>query len=142
MNNFWKSWLTVWAWAVVLFGAVLAAFAFTATDGLARAVFTLFGNPVPDAPDNLHRFAVGLMGCVTVGWGLTLMAAHKAAFQLTGDAAASIWKSLLVTALVWYFIDSGVSIATGYAMNAVSNTLFIGLYLVALFKSGALKGAS
>jgi hypothetical protein len=141
MSSFWKNWLTVWAWGVVVFGAVLAAFAFAPTDGLARAVFTLFGNPVPDAPDNLHRFAVGLMGCVTVGWGLTFMAAHKAAFHLSGKAAASVWKSLLIAAVIWYVIDSWISVATGYAMNAVSNTLLIGLYLIALVKSGVLKGA-
>jgi hypothetical protein len=140
MDKFWQNWLSAWAVFVALFGLVLAGGAFAATDGLTQMLFTLFGNPLPTDIDQHHRFAIGLMGAVTMGWGLTYWGAFKALFALEPVKAAPIWRYTLFAALVWYGVDSTISIATGFWMNAVSNTIVIALLLIPLVKSGAMKG--
>jgi hypothetical protein len=140
MSKFWQNWFGAWAFLVTIFGLVLAAGAFAATDGLTAALFALFGNPLPADIDSHHRFAIGLMGAVTMGWGLTFWAAFKALFALDTATAAPIWRNLLGVALLWYVVDSGISIATSFWMNAVSNTIVMLLFLIPLFKSGATKG--
>jgi hypothetical protein len=140
MNKFWQNWMSAWAIIVVLFGLVLAAGAFEATDDLTRATFTLFGNPIPETPDSLHRFAIGLMGAVTLGWGLTYFVTFKALWKLDAKTAAPLWRMILFTSLIWYVVDSSISCATGYSMNALSNTvLMIGL-LIPILKSRAISG--
>jgi hypothetical protein len=139
MDKHWRNWFSAWAIFVALFGLVLAGGAFAATDGLTAALFALFGNPLPADIDAHHRFAIGLMGAVTLGWGLTFYGAFKALFALDPATAAPVWRYLLGVALLWYVVDSGISIATGFWMNAVSNTIVTLLFLIPLFKSGAMK---
>ena len=57
MDKVWQNWLSAWAILVTVFGLVLAAGAFAATDGLTAMLFTLFGNPLPTDLDAHHRFA-------------------------------------------------------------------------------------
>ena len=139
MGKVWQNWLSAWAILVTAFGLVLAGGAFAATDGLTTMLFTLFGNPLPADIDPHHRFAIGLMGAVTMGWGLTYFGAFKALYALDPAAAAPIWRYLLFAGLVWYVIDSTISVATGFWMNAVSNTILIVLFLFPLVKSGAMR---
>jgi hypothetical protein len=140
MQIFWQKWLLCWAGFVTVFGLVLAGGAFAATDGLTQMLFSLFGNPLPADMDHHHRFAIGLMGAVTMGWGLTYWGAFKALFALEPATAAPIWRWMLVASLIWYVVDSTISIATGIWMNAVSNTIVIMLLMIPLVKSGALSG--
>lgn len=139
MSDFWKNWLTVWAWGVILFGAALAGFAFEASSGFTRFFFGLIGNPVADEPGQHMRFAMGLIGCITMGWGITFMAAFKAAHMLTGEAAASVWRLTTAAVVIWYVIDSSISAATGFPLNAVSNTALLALFLIPIRASGVLK---
>ena len=140
MGKVWQNWLSAWAILVTVFGLVLAGGAFAATDGLTTMLFTLFGNPLPADIDAHHRFAIGLMGAVTMGWGLTYFGAFKALHALDAATAAPIWRYMLFASFVWFAIDSTISIATGFWMNAVSNTVLIVLFLIPLVKSGAMRG--
>ncbi len=139
MTGFWQNWLRLWAWGVIIFGVALAGGAFAATDGAIRALFDLLGNAFPAEPDAHHRFSLGLMGAVSIGWGLTLLGIFGAIFGLAKDAAISFWRAVLAGTLGWYAIDGCISIATGFALNLVPNTLLLALLLIALFKSGALR---
>lgn len=138
MTSFWQNWLKLWAWGVIIFGVALASGAFAATDALVRPIFDLLGNPFPTEPDAHHRFSLGLMGAVSIGWGMTLLGVFKAIFGLTRDSAAPFWRAVLVATLGWYVIDGYISYATGFALNIVSNTLLVAFLLIPLFKSGAL----
>jgi hypothetical protein len=140
MSLFHQKWLTLWGWGVLLFGALLAGFGFAATDGGARMMFDMLGNPVPADPGAHLRFAVGLMGCVTMGWAVTLLAAFKAAWALPTDKAAPVWKLILISAFVWAVPDSIMSVTTGFALNAVSNALLLVLLLIPILRSGVLRG--
>lgn len=137
MTAFWKAWLASWCWIVVVFGAVLTGAASEVTDGPTRLLIAVMNPSIPPQLDPLHRFAIGLMGAVTLGWGLTLRVAIAAAHRL-GDAAGPAWRGLATAVLIWFAIDSMISIATGLALNAVSNAvLTIGL-LIPLSASGVL----
>ena len=140
MGKAWQNWLSAWAILVTVFGLVLAGGAFAATDGLTTMLFALFGNQLPADIDAHHRFAIGLMGAVTMGWGLTYFGAFKALYALDPATATPIWRYLLFAGLVWYVIDSTISVATGFWMNAVSNTVLMVMFLIPLVKSGAMRG--
>jgi len=138
MTGIWKNWMTVWAWGVVAFGALLMTGAFPGVDGLVRDVLVLFGN-LPDGgtilEDRAMRFAVGLMGAVTMGWGLTI------AFLLPAISAAgpSGWRALTLALAIWYVVDGLISVTTGFAANAVSNTALAIAYVIPVLGSGALR---
>ncbi len=142
MSNFWKNWLNLWAWGVILFGIGLAGFAFEASSGFTRLFFGLIGNPLAEEPGQHMRFAMGLIGCITVGWGITFMAAFKGAHLLEAEAAASVWRLITAAVVIWYVIDSAISAATGFPLNAVSNSALLALYLIPIRASGVLKGTS
>ncbi len=138
MSAFWRSWLNVWAWVVIVFGLVLAGGGLDATDGIADAVFVLMGGGAAIEWTPHLRFSVALMGAVTMGWGVTYLALFMAAHRLGGQAAP-VWRLATFGMIVWFVIDSALSVATGFWMNAVSNTgLAIG-YLAPVLASGAMR---
>jgi len=138
MSPFWQSWMKIWCGAVIVFGAVLASGAFPATDGLVRTLYDVLGSQGRPDFDATARFSVGLMGAVTLGWGLTLGAVIDAAHRL-GERAAPVWRMITVGIFVWYVIDGAISIATGFALNAVSNTALLAGYLVPVMASGVMR---
>ena len=139
MTTFHRNWLTIWCLGVGLFGLLLYGAGHAATTGPAAALFALFGNPLPVEPDRYLRFTISLMGAVTFGWAATLYAAFRAAWWLDGAAAAPIWRLITAGVLVWWAIDSAASIATGFGINAVSNTIVLVLFLVPVLASGVLS---
>lgn len=137
MNAFWRGWLNVWSVIVVAFGLVLAGGGLDATDGAVEMLYGVMGPPGGFEWTPHLRFATALMGAVSLGWGLTFFAAFSAAHRL-GDQAGPVWRLLTVAAMVWFVIDSALSVATGFWLNAVSNTgLMIG-YLVPIIATGVL----
>ena len=72
MSQFARNWLDIWCFLVVLFGAVLAGAAWPQTDEPAYRLLSFLNPTVHDTLNDTERFAVGLMGAVTIGWGLTL----------------------------------------------------------------------
>ena len=141
MTGLWKTWITLWCWAVILFGAVLATAGLPALDGIARFAFSTIGG-AEAGPDYFNppgmRFSVALMGAVTLGWGFTILFLLPAIHA----AGAPAWRGLAGAMAIWFVIDSAFSVMTGFPMNAVSNTaLVIGL-LVPLLASGALKSGT
>lgn len=138
MSVFWRNWMTGWCWAVGLFGLVLAGAGLDLTSGPVRVVFALLQGPEALVLNAQMRFSVALMGAVTIGWSITLMAVIKAAQQL-GAAGRSTWVGVIVSVVSWYVIDSSLSIATGFGVNAISNTLFLAAFLLPMARSGVLR---
>lgn len=138
MTGFWRSFMTVWCFGVGAFGVVLAGGAFDATDGAVELLYTQFGSSAFEWTPVL-RFATALMGCVSIGWAITLYAVLRAS-DLLGERAGPVWRMTTVGVLVWFVTDSTLSIATGFAPNAVSNLLLLAAYLLAVTRSGALRG--
>lgn len=140
MSRIWSNWLVVWCWAMVAFGAVLVTAAIPALDGGVRSLLVAFssGSTRADSLDApAMRFAVGLMGALTLGWGLTILAAVRSAEPL----GPRFWRALTLAMLVWFVLDSTISISTGFWINAVSNTVFLIGFLAPVIASRILKDA-
>lgn len=140
MNGVWKAILTIACWVTILFGAILAAAAVPETDFLSRFWYQLVSNfelepGFIEAPG--MRFTLAVLGGVMVGWGLTLMALMRTAVE----AGRSAWRGMTSALLVWYVIDSLLSVMTGYPLNALANTGFLLIFLVPILASGVLKSA-
>ncbi len=141
MTMFWRNWLTIWCLAVAGFGLLLTGAAFPASDGPIRLVMAAM-NPAADLTmTETLRFALALMGAVSIGWAGTLYATIRVVDRL-GDAGASMWRMVVLSVVGWYVIDSSLSVATGFGLNAVSNTLFLAAFLWPVWRSGVLAGGA
>lgn len=137
MSRFWRNWITGWCWAIAVFGAALAAGAFEATSGPARLFFEILDGPAALDMHAHMRFSLAVLGAVTIGWSLTLHAAVQAA-NLLGDRGRPIWVVVTASLAVWYVIDTVLSVATGFALNAIPNTVFLAVFLFPIVLSGVL----
>lgn len=132
--------MQAWCLAVILFGTVLALAAFPATDGIARAILAIMGGGEVPMTDAL-RFAVGLMGAVTMGWGFTMLAVANASAALDAVVARPLWRGIGLAFAAWYVIDSVISVRTGFALNAVSNSILFAAFLAIAARAGAFRRA-
>lgn len=138
MSGFWRNWMTRWCWGVALFGLVLAGAGLEATSGPTRLLFGALDGPEPLNLNAQMRFSLALLGAVTLGWALTLRAALGAAHAL-GARARPTWLGITASLLVWYLLDSGLSVATGFGLNAVSNTVIVAAFLIPILRGGVLR---
>ena len=138
MTGIWQKLMKGWCWVIILFGAVLMGGAFASADGPSQYLLAILGgrDPAMDAP---LRFAVGLMGAVTFGWGLTALAVTSISHLLDASGARLLWRRVTAAIMVWYLVDSVISLATGFGLNAISNTLLMGAFLVIARGSGVLS---
>lgn len=133
----WLTWIVVWCWGVMAFGALLVTGAIPGLDGAARALFVLFSGDPATADVFDHpavRFGVGIQGALTIGWGLTMLALVQ-----TPSVGAREWRMLSLALMAWYVIDSAISVSTGFWLNAVSNTVLIVAFLIPVLASGVLR---
>jgi hypothetical protein len=134
MTSFWRAWLHFWCGLVFAFGLVIAAGAFDPASGPLRALFALIGRPLPEMLDPFHRFLLALVGAITMGWALTLLAAMRNA-----PPSRPLWAGLTAALLFWYVVDSLLSVATGFPLNVASNSLLIAGFLLPVFAAGLLR---
>jgi hypothetical protein len=135
MNRaYWENCLHAWVWMVIGFGCLFAGAGVPALDaGAGLFYWIVSGGTVDashfDAPG--MRISVSLVGAVMLGWGCAMLAVWRAC-----GADPAVWRGLSRAVLIWYVVDSALSVATGFALNAVSNTLFVVLFLVPAVKLG------
>ena len=137
MTGFWKAWLEGWCWLVGLAGVMFLAVAIPGADGAARLFYDLVYWPLDGASGwgEPTRLTASLLGSVMIGWAMTVRTLAQAAVS-TGDPA--LWRGMTLAIVTWYVLDSGASIASGVPVNALSNTLFVGGYLIPVLASGVL----
>lgn len=136
-----RTMIMVWCWTVVVFGIVLMGGTFTGTDGPTRQLLAILGDGVPEMNAPL-RFGIGLMGAVTFGWGLTMLAVASVSHLIDPAAGRLLWRRIALAVCAWYVVDSAISIATGFALNAASNTVFLGAFLAILWQGGVFASSS
>ncbi|MEO5937882.1 MAG: hypothetical protein ABIQ43_02605 [Sphingomonas sp.] len=139
MTDFWRRWLIAWCLAVMAFGLVLAGAGFEATSGPTRIAYGLLGPGHTLIFDPTLRFSIALMGAVTLGWGMTMLGVVVAGRDLPTDATVRLWRAISVGVVSWFVIDSSLSIATGFPLNAVSNTILLVAYLIPMRGIGTLN---
>lgn len=134
------AWMTGWCVALGLFGMILAGSGFEATSGPVRILFDVLNGPGELDLNPYVRVSLALLGAVTMGWSLTLMAVIQVANQLEKQVSKRIWIGIAASIVIWYVIDSILSIATGFWLNAVSNTIFSATFLIPVIRSDVLRG--
>ena len=130
MNGKWQAQMQLWCGAVMVFGLVLMGGAFEATSGGVSALFAILDGPGPMTWDPVLRFSLALMGAVTLGWGATVLAVVRGTGDMASAQSLALWRGITAALLLWYIVDSGLSVATGFWRNALSNTVLIGWYLL------------
>lgn len=133
------AWMTGWCAAVCLLGMILAGSGFEVTSGPVRILFDVLNGPGELDLNPYVRFSLALLGAVTMVWSLTLMAVIQVANQLEKQVSKRLWIGIAASIVIWYVIDSILSIATGFWLNAVSNTIFSATFLIPVIRSGVLR---
>ncbi|WP_312163222.1 hypothetical protein [Phenylobacterium sp.] len=128
MSGFWRTWMAGWCWAVAAFGALLAGGAVEATSGPVRLLLEVLNGPAVVTLDDTARFSLAVLGAVTIGWSLTLLAAIDAACRL-GAQGRPIWRLIAISLAVWYVIDCVLSVVTGFGLNVIPNTVLTAAFL-------------
>ncbi|MDJ0947930.1 MAG: hypothetical protein QNJ94_03325 [Alphaproteobacteria bacterium] len=116
---------------ITLMGLAYAGFG---TSGLFAPLMTpideaLWGGPMPPEAEPFARFAFGIIGGLTAGFGeLGWFVTRHAIRRREGWA----WTALLLSALIWFAVDSAVSVWSGAAINVLFNVGFLLLIVVPL----------
>lgn len=120
---FWQKWLT-YANVMALMVGLLAAFFI---DSL---VFDIYneniqaqyndGNPLPDHMNLMKKWLFGIIGGTIAGFQLLIIFISEHAFKKKEKWA---WTAIMTAMLLWFVVDSGVSIAC----SAWFNVWFINL---------------
>lgn len=110
---------------------------------MACSNFVCFLRPSVSVEFTPHlRFSLAVMGPVTLGWCFALIAAVKVSEDLNENNQKMLWLWVTIGVLIWFIIDSVLSVATGFWRNVIPNAGYIIAYLVPLLKSKVLSGSS
>jgi hypothetical protein len=142
MNGKWQAQMQLWCGAVMVFGLVLMSGAFEATGQMANILFDILDGPGPVTWDPALRFSLALMGAVTLGWGATVLAVVRGTGDMPAAQALALWRGITAALLLWYVVDSALSVATGFWRNALSNTVLIGWFLLLMRRNTATRAVS
>lgn len=133
-RSFWENCLHMWIWMVIGFAGLFAAAGVPGLDGGAGLFYWVVSGGTVDAS---HfdgpgmRISVSLVGAVMLGWGCAMLAVWRAS-----GADPAVWRGLARAVLIWFVVDSALSVATGFPFNAVSNTAFVALFMLPAVKLG------
>jgi hypothetical protein len=74
-------------------------------------------------------FTYRVLGAVMVGWMISLLFILAGSFR---QKQREGWYAVTGSIVVWFLLDSGVSISAGYWQNAVFNVVFFVLFIIPL----------
>ena len=124
--NFWQRWLLVVSWIIVLFGLAMALLNTTPIfDLMNDRINPVFwrGGPVPYTSALFVRWIYGVLGATVAGWGVFMVFIARFPFYRQERWARD---AILVGVLLWYVVDTSISLYFKVAFNAALNTtLFI-----------------
>ena len=138
MSNFWRNWFAIFCLSLTIFGVMLSGAAFKATSAPVQFFLTWLGGDPAIGFDPSLRFSLAVLGAVTIGWAMTLYATIVAAIDL-GPRGRPLWQGMTVAVLVWFVVDCGLSVATGFGRNVIPNLAVLALFLVGVRGSGVIK---
>lgn len=138
MSAIWRHWLISWCYLVLGLGIVFAGSAWPHTDLPVRLFYDVIYWPI-DGRSGWHeslRLTAAILGAVLIGWSLTLLTLVRTAMK---QPHLALWRPITGAILVWWFVDSSISLALHTPGNAMSNTGFLLLYLIPVLGGGVLK---
>jgi hypothetical protein len=130
---FWQRWLLIFSLVVVIFGMSMALFNRT----LLFAIFDQQVNPsfwgassLPAGVDEFQGWTYGVLGATMAGWGVFLAFVTRYPFR---NRERWAWNCLALGLLLWYVIDTAISLSRGVVFNAIFNTGILILAALPLF---------
>lgn len=123
-------------WGFILFGGVFVTLAFAGYDGFAHSLANLFdwtGGPHTEALTRDARWFAAIMSGVCAGFGGLYAFVVAPILTLPDLAARQIAKrGGILSAVLWYVIDSAGSFGAGVPSNVAMNTLFFAAFVLPL----------
>lgn len=133
--RFWRGWLVVVTIGVMVYAMGLMLMPQT-MHGLFNLLFFADSKQVRQIGEDdpvFIQLVYGVLGAVMIGWMVTLLAIMRRHFHTDPCGTLQI---LTVSIAVWYAVDSGFSVATGFVEHAVFNTGFLLVYAIPLVGMG------
>ena len=131
LNLFWWYWLIGVTAGVVGFGLALVL-----TPNLMHRFFNWWffsasktNASLSDPATSYLAFTYGVLGAVMVGWAVALFAFLLGPFR-RGEREG--WYSLTFSIIIWFGLDSVLSLVAGFFENAILNAVFLLLFAVPL----------
>lgn len=122
---FWQRWLFVVSIIIFIFGMMMALFNGT-------AIFRLFDNQinpvfwgvknVDEHTGDFTRWIYGVLGATMAGWGIFIGFIARYPFRKKEKWASDC---LLLVTLIWFLVDTGISLYFKVYFNAIFNTILL-----------------
>ncbi len=129
--RFWWHWLVVVACGVLVFSVALV----TLPDLMYLLFNLLFFSAsqaqlaFSEGATTYIKFVYGVLGAVMVGWSVLMLLTLVGPFRRRQREA---WLSLAASLTIWFVVDSGYSVLTGFWQNAALNVAFFAGFAVPL----------
>lgn len=130
-STFWVNWLLVVSLGVAVFGVLLVV-----APSLARWGFSLMvfgdGRRMDQFDETaLHYISLAhaVLGAVMVGWGLSLAFVVRGLLAEGSDLG---WRIIAISVAVWFALDTGYSLWSGFWQNSILNLALLALFAVPL----------
>ncbi|MEM7538205.1 MAG: hypothetical protein AAF639_38915 [Chloroflexota bacterium] len=123
-QEFHKFWLIITAIVVASFGPIFFLGTMEATAEPARWTLDLLSWPLDGQQtfDPTTRFLSALTGGFLFGWGVMIWCLRAWVYDA---APEGVRRAVVTGVLAWFILDSAGSIASGVAINALFNVIFL-----------------
>lgn len=133
--DFWQRWLVGASVLVTLFGLLMVAFSGTEIFApFNQRIDPVFWSSdlIPASARAFSTWVYAVWGATIAGWGLLII--HVVWFPIQSRERWA-WQALTRALIVWYVLDTGLSLNLGVVFNALFNTLVLFLLGVPLLFS-------
>ena len=123
--SFWQRWLVGAGFVMVVFGILMALTSGTAAfDLFNRQIDPAFwgANAVGGAARQFQQWIYAVLGATMAGWGVFLTYLARYPFS---KKEPWVWNCLFLGLLVWFVLDTSLSVSYQVYFNAVSNMAFL-----------------
>jgi hypothetical protein len=115
-------WLIVVCIGVILFSVMLVFIPQLSQPFFNLLIFQNVANPYAADANNYIAFVYVVLGAVMIGWMVSLLALIAIPFQRKEKWA---WWAVTASVVIWYGVDTTMSVVLGFVPNAVLNTVFV-----------------
>jgi hypothetical protein len=135
MTGMWRNWMNSWCIAMIVSGLIFVLAALPVTDVFARLFYDFVYWPLDGQSgfSDAARPTIAILGAVFFAWAVMMQGVVKIALD---DPKSPLWRVIIVGVVLWYVVDSAVSVACGIPVNAISNTVILAAFLVPILGSG------
>lgn len=138
VTGFYRNWMVIWCNAVIATALVFVLAAFPTTDIGTRLFYDLIYWPLDGQSgfSDEARPSIAVLGAVFLAFAVLLRSVILLALD---NPISPLWRIATLAMVVWWVVDSGVSVFTGIPVNAVTNTVLLVTFLVPVLGSGVLR---